>query len=418
MSESAAEIPSRALRWWDLACAAVLAFVIIVAVIDGAEGDPRWAASFATGWRIAVLLGPAVLFAVLYATLGREVLREGMRDLPLSARGGAFLVMLILLLAAGTFVNPMYAMLQAIAYPMVWTIAIDYRGAVLWCFAVALAVGSGMYLGLVALDAGTALASSLITALVSLVFAIAMGTWITRIHARGETYREIAEQLRRSQSEVAALSEAAGASAERERMSRDLHDTLTQTLAGLVMLSEQTERALDAGDEARARERVQRVGSAARAAVVEARALVATTQPIGDDGLERAIERVAAALRADTGLEIECSLSHVRLTRDREVVLLRTVQEGLANVRKHARARRVVVSLTAVAAEGALLRVDDDGIGPGDGARDGGFGLTGLADRVRAVGGEVRFGERSGGGSRLEVALDPAGIHPSEEAGT
>ncbi|MGO3146763.1 MAG: sensor histidine kinase [Leucobacter sp.] len=403
----ALEIASRALRWWDLAFAAVLAFVVIVAVLDGVAGDPHWAASLATGWRTAILLTPALLVAILYVALGRAVLREGMGDLPLSTRGGTFLTLLMLVLAVGTFSDPMYAMLQAIAYPLVWTIAVDYRRAVLWCLAVAFAVGAGMYLGLVTLNAGTALVSSLTTAVISLVFAIAMGTWISRIHAKGETYRELAEQLRSSQNEVAALSEAAGAATERERISRDLHDTLTQTLAGLVMLSEQTERALDARDEVRARDRLARVESAARAAVAEARALVATTQPIGEGGLVRAIERVAASLREDTGLDVDCALAQVSLEREREVVMLRAVQEGLANARKHAQARSVVVTLTEIGVGGALLVVDDDGVGPGLGTREGGFGLTGLADRVRSVGGEVRFGGRSSGGSRLEIELHP-----------
>ncbi|QNN63978.1 sensor histidine kinase [Leucobacter denitrificans] len=403
---------SRTLRWWDLACAAVLAFMLIVMLIEGISGAPYWAASLETVLRVALLVAPALLLALLWVTLGRSSLREGLCDLPLSGRSGTFLVLLLLVLALGTATAPMYAMLQAIAYPVVWTIAIDYRGAVLWCLAVATAVGAGMYLGLSPLDPNSALASSLTTALVSLVFSIAMGTWITRIHAQGESYRELAEQLERSQGEVAALSQEAGAAAERERMSRDLHDTLTQTLAGLVMLSEQTERALDAGDESRARDRLARVESAARAAVAEARALVATTQPIGEDGLERAIERVAAALRADTGLEVECTLTNVELAREREVVLLRAVQEGLANARKHAKASRVVITLEPLGDGGARLRVDDDGVGPdadaADPTRGGGFGLTGLADRVRQVEGEARFGARAGGGSRLEVELAPA----------
>ncbi len=413
MSTEATKQMSRALRWWDLACAAVLTFMLIVMLIEGASGAPYWAASLETVGRVSVLLVPAFLFAILWVVLGRGALREGICDLSLSGRSGVYLVLLLLVLMLGTVFAPMYAMLQAIAYPVVWTIAIDYRSAVLWCLAVATAVGAGMYLGLSALDPDTALASSLTTALVSLVFSIAMGTWITRIHAQGESYRELAEQLKRSQDEVAALSQEAGAAAERERMSRDLHDTLTQTLAGLVMLSEQTERALDAGDESRARDRLARVGSAARAAVSEARALVATTQPIGEDGLERAIERVAAALRADTGLEVECSLSNTELEREREVVLLRAVQEGLANARKHAKASKVAITLESVEGGGALLRVDDDGVGPRaeagapDAMRGGGFGLTGLADRVRQVSGDVRFGPRTGGGSRLEVELAP-----------
>lgn len=407
------ETPRRALRWWDLACVGVLAFILIITVVDGVTGTLFWAPTASAGLRVALLATPALLFAVLYVALGRRVILRGVSNATLPTRTGIFFVSMLLLLAIGTFCDPMYAMLQALIYPLIWSLTRDYLGAVRWCFAVAIAVGAGLYLGLVALDPATALITSLITSVVSLVFAIAMGTWISRIHNQGEAYRELAEQLHRSQGEVATLSEAAGASAERERMSRDLHDTLTQTLAGLVMLSEQAKRAIDSGDAALAQDRLARVSSAARAAVAEARALVATTQPIGEGGLVNAIERVAAALREDTGLDVRCALqSSVRMSRECEVVLLRVVQEGLANARKHSQATRISVTLTALPGDVIGLVVDDNGIGPGSGSREGGFGLTGLADRVRAVGGELKFGERVGkqsSGSRLEVRLSPTG---------
>lgn len=411
MSMLLEETPPRPLRWWDLACAGVLIFTGVVAVIDAVSGEPHWAGSAAVGWRVAILLAPIPLIAAHYATLGREPILRGSSGSPIATRGGVFLALLLALLVISAFIDPMYAMLQAIAYPIVWTIAHEYRTAVMWCLAVALAIGAGLYLGLVTKDPEVALLTSLLTSIISLVFAIAMGTWISRIHDRGESYRELAKQLDRSRGEVAALSEAAGAAAERERMSRDLHDTLTQTLTGLVMLAEQTERALDADDETRARDRLTRVAVAARAAVAEARALVATTQPIGEGGLVASIERVANTLRADTGLEVELEVDYrpeqLALDREREVVLLRAAQEGLANARKHSGARRVAVFLSSRADGGARLIVDDDGRGSEPERTGGGFGLTGIADRVRSVGGEMSFGARRGGGSRLEVGLDP-----------
>lgn len=396
---------TRPLLWWDLACAAALLFIAAVNIIDSFAGDPYWMRDAGLGARITVLLAPAALFAVVYVGLGRRAILRGICDERATPTTNAFQAAMLFALLIGTFIDPMYAMLQTIVYPVVWTINPDYRAAVLWCVAVAAATGGGLYLGLVPFDPAAATLSSVITAVLSLTFAVGMGTWITRIHQRGEAFKALAEELRDSRDEVAALSQEAGASAERERLSRDLHDTLTQTLAGLVMLSEQAERALDSGDEDRARERLTRVASAARSAVSEARALVATTQPIGEDGLVNSIERVAAALRADTGLEVECTLEQPELERESEVVVLRAAQEAMANARKHASAERVSVKLSAAGPGGAVLVVEDDGVGPGGGTREGGFGLIGLADRVRAVGGELSFGAREGGGSRLEVRL-------------
>lgn len=402
-------------RWWDLAVAAVIVFVTIMVVVDGVAGGPRWAASLDLWWRIAILVTPNVLLAALYFGLGRDVILRSANGQRLSPRGIAFVALLVLVVFIGAICDPTYATLQVVGYPVIWNVAPNYRDAVAWCFAVAASVGVGMYIGLVADGVDAALFQSFVTALVSLVFSLAMGTWILRIHARGETYRELAEELRLSQDEVAALSKAAGASAERERMSRDLHDTLTQTLTGLVMLSEQAERALDAGDQERVRDRLGRVRAASRSAVAEARALVATTQPIGHDGLVNAIERVAAALRADTDLRIECSLEPVQLPREYEVVLLRAVQEGLANARKHAAAQRLTVALTPQAGVGAKLVVEDDGVGPGTGMREGGFGLTGLSDRVSSAGGSMLFGPGVEGGSRLEVTLAGAQTLPADQ---
>ena len=154
----------------------------------------------------------------------------------------------------------------------------------------------------------------------------------------------------------------------------------------------------------------------------------------------QALERVSVRLREDTGLDVRCDLSPVRVDREREVVLLRAAQEGLANARKHARARTVFVWLREE--EGAaVLTIDDDGVGPGGAvmlapqpqpefpgpltpspdaplpaAGVHGFGLEGLRDRVRLAGGEVVFGPRVEGGSRLDVRVpvSPGPLTPKE----
>lgn len=88
MSVTAYEIPPRPLRWWDLACAGVLAFIAVVVVVDGAAGDPHWAIALHPGWRIAILLAPMLFVVVLYVMLGRSVLARGMVDLPRSSLPG------------------------------------------------------------------------------------------------------------------------------------------------------------------------------------------------------------------------------------------------------------------------------------------------------------------------------------------
>lgn len=400
----------RPLMWWDTAAGLTLAVLGTLGVHTVVGGNPLWAGDAPPGARLALAMLPLAAFAALYFGLGRAALGRASRGAMTRATDRAFLPLLVVVLVCAVFTEPNYALLQALAYPVAWIIARCYRDAVLWSAAIALGAGLGMFAGLATANAAAGLTAALIQTPLSFVFAVAMGTWITRLSVRGDRYRELAEQLRNSQAEVAALSAAAGAATERERLSRELHDTLTQTLTGLVMLSEQAERALDAGDAGRARDRLDRVSAAAREAVTEARALVANTQPLGDGGLRAAIERVAARLRADTELRVECELETVQLDREREVVMLRAAQEGLSNARRHSRAKRVGVSLSDRGGAGAVLLVEDDGVGPGaTGDGPAGFGLSGLGDRVRAVGGEVRFAAGAAGGSRLEVRLPATG---------
>lgn len=401
------------LLWWDLGISATLAVMATIGLFEILLSDPPLEP--AESW--SIVAAPAV-FALWYVLLGRAALRRAILERVARPADFVFLLGMIAIIAAATAVFANYATLQTIGYPVIWTIVARYRSAIIWSAGLALAVGAGFIGVFTRFGVSGGVGAAVAIALISFAFAVVMGTWITRIFAQGERYRALAEELRRSQAEVVELSEAAGAASERERLSRELHDTLTQTLAGLVMLSEQAERALAAGDPERAADRIVRVGSAARDAVAEARALVATTQPLGDGGLEAAIGRLAARLRVDAGVRVDCELLPPELDRERQVVLLRAAQEGMSNARKHAGASWVAVSLSSAAEGGAVLVVDDDGVGPagtasrargtdGTAGASGGFGLTGLADRVRAVGGEVRFGARPGGGARLEVRLRP-----------
>lgn len=392
----------RPLLWWDVGIAALT----LVMCIPGGAGALDWADT-SEGWggRLALNLGVLAVFALLYLLLGRKALLRGIRDERPNGRSLAYISLLAVTLGLATALEPSYASLQALAHPITWVIVLRYRNAVIWSALISAAVGVGSGFAYIRLGLEDAVWTAAVIGGISFGFSVILGTWITRIFAQTEKYRAIADELRSSQREVAALSTEAGSAQERERLSRELHDTLTQTLAGLVMLSEQATRALDSGDQGRARDRLSRVESAAREAVAEARALVATTQPLGDGGLEAAIERVVSRMRADTGLEIDCTIEAVALDREAQVVLLRAAQEGLANARKHAHATRVDLTLTNEPNGGVQLRIADNGVGPGGPTHANGFGLSGLADRVRAVGGEVQFGPGARGGALLQVRL-------------
>jgi len=129
-----------------------------------------------------------------------------------------------------------------------------------------------------------------------------------------------------------------------------------------------------------------------------------------DDALAAAIERLAARFRAEVGLAIDVEVAAgVDLDREQQVVLLRCLQEALANVRKHARATLVVVTV-APHGEGIGMTVRDDGVGFDPSAARTGFGLDGISDRATLAGGSVEVDSVPGRGSVLTILLPRAGV--------
>lgn len=293
------------------------------------------------------------------------------------------------------------AFLQALAYPVLWTLAVRVRDAVIGCVVIGLAVCVGMLI-----STGSLVAAST-SGLASLGFAIAMGLWISRIAEYGNERAALVDELVAAQETVRALSAAQGASAERERLARDIHDTLAQTLAGLVLLSERAAAQARRGEPADAAATMDTVERTAREALAEAREIVARTAAVPADAtLGQALQRLAERFRVETGLVVHIDGTEALPTLDPEtqVVLLRCAQEALANVRKHAAARRARLELSSDAAQ-IVLTVADDGQGFDPAASRHGFGLDGMRERVALSGGTFEVVAAPGEGTRLTVRL-------------
>ncbi len=221
-----------------------------------------------------------------------------------------------------------------------------------------------------------------------------------------ESERLLAElqQAHQALQDYAAKAEALAVSEERNRMAREMHDTIGHRLTVSAVQLEAAERLLPQQPE-RAAEMLATVRGQVRAALDELRQTVAALrQPLEDDlPLEHALPRLAEDFQQATGLEVQLTLpDHLPpLTPQQRLTLYRAAQEGLTNVHKHAAASRVHLRLS-LCAEQVCLQVDDDGRGPADGL---GFGLRGLRERAQRLGGELQFGPRPAGGSRLEMTL-------------
>jgi signal transduction histidine kinase len=242
--------------------------------------------------------------------------------------------------------------------------------------------------------------------LIGVIAAPVIGTVIMTSIRRREKLAALVAELAATRAESARLSREAGAAAERERLAREIHDTLAQGFTSIVALAQAVEPELD-GDTAAAKRHVELIRSTARENLAEARAMVTELTPAAlDEGsLPAVIGRQCERLSAETGVAVtmrsEDELPPLGMATD--VVLLRAAQEAFANVRRHARASTVSVELSK--AEGCVrLSVADNGIGLGDEHTEG-FGLRGMRTRAEQVGGTMSVTPTPGGGTTVKVEV-------------
>ena len=221
--------------------------------------------------------------------------------------------------------------------------------------------------------------------------------------------QEEAEEL---QAELAQIQHAAGVLSERTRLSRDIHDTLAQGFSSILLLA----RAGTATDDPAARARLLRqIESSAAEHLQEARHVVGALAPAPlESGLIQALRRITARLEQETGVhaEVRADGDVTSLPPPVEVALLRTAQSALANVRQHAQAASVVLTLAGTE-DSVRLDVVDDGRGfdlatlgaaRGDAAR-GGYGLRATRERLQELGGGLDIESEPGVGTALSAHL-------------
>ena len=207
--------------------------------------------------------------------------------------------------------------------------------------------------------------------------------------------------------------ERAATAAERARLAREIHDTLAQRFAGIVT---QLQAAEQAPDEAARRRHSDAAIELARDGLAEARRSVQALRPAALDAmrLNDALRNVASSWSARTGIPVDFGVSGDgrTLSTDAEVALLRTAQEALANVERHARAHRVVLTLRSDA-RGTRLEVRDDGRGFDPAERhgrvprpeEGGYGLVAMRERIESVAGALVVDSRPGHGTAVRAEV-------------
>lgn len=355
------------LGWMPIYTLGYLAFIFLPALFDGSYGfgDATrempamfWAATLAS---VVVFLP---LYFAAYRSTGTTVIvcmlgiaALGYALLPINPFSNTYIVY-----AAGFAAYVGRSLLQRIA----WMVAI------LASFIVEIvALGYPLFIGA-------------ITSII--VVAVFFGN-----HYFNETTRKRAE-LKLSHEEVRRLA----ALAERERIGRDLHDLLGHTLS-LVALKSELAGKLFERDPVAARREIDEVTRVARDALAQVRRAVTGIRAAG-----LAAELASARLMLESdGVAFRYTLGDISLPAEIETVFALMVREAVTNIQRHARAARAEVVLETIG-DRVTLRIFDDGRGssivPGN-------GLSGMRERIEALGGSLRIDSSAGKGTRVEAHL-------------
>ncbi|MFJ5234052.1 sensor histidine kinase [Kitasatospora sp. NPDC088391] len=250
------------------------------------------------------------------------------------------------------------------------------------------------------------------------------------LYRESRARQQLIDDLVRTRDELAASQREAGRLAERQRLAREIHDTLAQGLSGIVLLAREAAAAAgpgadgvpdadgmpgDAAAPSSVRALLGEIERTASANLAEARRFVhALTPPALDDAtLADALRRLATGADAAFHLDGE----PYPLPVEAEVALLRLTQEALANAVRHAAAPHVAVTLGYLD-DTVTLDVYDDGVGFDPAApAPGSFGLHGMHERIAALGGTLTVESAPGEGTAVAATLPLRAIEAPAPAG-
>ncbi|MFC0503707.1 sensor histidine kinase [Micromonospora costi] len=252
-------------------------------------------------------------------------------------------------------------------------------------------------------------------------------TWFSTINDRqhanrkrlveelAEANRRLAETMRENEglhAQLLAQAREAGVTDERQRMAREIHDTLAQGLTGIITQLEAAGQARDRRSDWQ--RHVDNAIALARESLTEARRSVRAVRPEALESVRLPDAIAELTRRWSTINEVRAEVSVTGDARplhpEVEVTLLRAAQEALTNVGRHAKASRVGLTLSYME-DVVTLDVRDDGVGfdvtgrPAVPGSDGGYGLTAMRQRVAGVGGELAVESEPGGGTAVSASV-------------
>jgi signal transduction histidine kinase len=387
--EAVTDAWERSYWFWEVLFAVTYVVTALLMLFDNVASAPK-----------VVAESTLAAMALSYVAAGRRIVH----DEDNSVARGVYAGVLAVLAGTAMFGDTMASFILFLVCPLVFML-LDIRAAsVLTTFVILLEPVSAVMRG--GWDNPNLVILLPMTAIL-VVFSVLIGKFTTDIIRESTARAELIRQLEASQAEVARLSREAGTAAERERLAREIHDTLAQGFTSIVTLTQAIESNLNTDPDA-VRKHLALAARTARENLAEARAMVAALAPseLAAGSLQEALRRQASRLTEETTLAVEYEVDGPlpTLGTAAEVVLLRGAQEALTNVRKHAAATSVLVRLSVVDS-GVRLLVRDDGTGFSAAEPTPGFGLRGMRSRVEQVGGRLTVCSGRGDGTELELEV-------------
>jgi two-component system, NarL family, sensor histidine kinase UhpB len=225
-----------------------------------------------------------------------------------------------------------------------------------------------------------------------------------KVTALAHAFNEMLDRLESEQRESArrALMVQEG---ERQRVARELHDEVGQTLTGVMLQVE----GLAAKIPDDLRDELEELRETARSGAEDVRRIVRSLRPeaLEDLGLPSALAALATAFQEQAGVRVERRLeAGLPLSEEQELVFYRVAQEAITNVARHAAASRVEIQLRRADA-GVLLMVRDDGVGLTPAANGASHGIRGMRERAMLIGAQLTIDRPPAGGTEVRLVLPP-----------
>lgn len=349
--------------------------ILFVGTLGLSISDQAGVALVLLALMVVTSAGPVLAWRLV----GRWILRH-----PLAASVDLVVALAVLLAGAGTVLGIGYVVSTTVLLGVLY----GRRGGV--ALAVPLVLASGALLG-----------DGEVTVAVASAVLVLVGARV------GAELRRLVLALDDAREQVRVRTREAAVAGERERLARELHDSVAKTLVGIGMSATALRQRVR--DDDPAARLVDQIDDASRQAVSETRALLHglriddVSVPL-DASLRHIADTFARVNEID--LEVDVTLDGAEVDPAVRYEVVQIVREALRNVAQHADAGRVRLHVAADAAGDLRLEVVDDGRGlPGDPVEPGHYGVRGMRERALVIGGELEVGTGPDGGTRLALRV-------------